>query len=107
PWWLWLFIPFWVTGWWPMIVGDAPWDKMLNEFRNFLLLVPLVVVASVVLKRHRFWHYLVLAFFLASTWIAFMGVVEYWFPDLTKYFPAFIRAAKPEETAEGFIRAQF
>jgi len=36
-----------------------------------------------------------------------MGVVEYWFPGVEKLFPAFIHAAKPELTAEGFVRAQF
>jgi hypothetical protein len=36
-----------------------------------------------------------------------MGVVEYWFPAVEKIFPAFIRAAKPEVTADGFVRGQF
>jgi hypothetical protein len=107
PWWLWMLVPFWALAWWPLIVGDAPWDKMLNEFRDFLLLIPLIIVAPFVLQRDRYWKYLILAFFVASTWIAFMGVVEYWFPTVTKLFPAFINAAKPELTAEGFVRAQF
>jgi hypothetical protein len=107
PWWLWLFMPFWVLAWWPLIVGDAPWDKMLNEFRDFLLLVPLMIVASVVLQRESYWRSLLLAFFVASTWIALMGVVEYWFPGVEKFFPAFIHAAKPMEAADGFVRAQF
>ena len=107
PWWLWLFIPFWVLAWWPLIIGEAPWDKMLNEFRNFLLLIPLLVVASVVLERQKYWRALLVAFFVASSWIAFMGVVEYWFPDVAKIFPAFIRAAKSEAAADGFMRAQF
>ena len=107
PWWLWLLVPFFALAWWPLIAGDAPWDKMLNEFRNFLLLVPLMIVLSAVLKRESYWRYLLLAFFVASTWIALMGVVEYWFPGVEKIFPAFIRAAKPEVTADGFIRGQF
>ncbi len=107
PWWIWLLLPFWALGWWPLIVGDAPWDKMLNEFRDFLLLIPLMIVSSVVLERQSYWRHLVLAFFVASTWIAIMGVVEYWFPGVEKLFPAFIHAAKPEVTADGFVRAQF
>ena len=107
PWWLWLLIPFWAFAWWPLVVGDAPWDKMLNEFRDFLLLVPVMIVASFVLRRDGYWRPLLLAFFITSTWIAFMGVVEYWFPGVEKLFPAFIHAAKPELTAEGFVRAQF
>ena len=107
PWWLWMFLPFCVLAWWPLIAGDAPWDKMLNEFRDFLLLIPLLIVSSVVLERRSYWRYLLLAFFVASTWIALMGVGEYWFPGMTRLFPAFINAAKPEVTADGFVRAQF
>lgn len=107
PWWLWFLIPFWALGWWPLIAGDAPWDKMLNEFRNFLLLVPVMIVLSVVLQRRSYWRYLLVAFFIASTWIALLGVVEYWLPGVQKLFPAFISAAKPEVTADGFVRAQF
>ncbi len=107
PWWLWMLIPFWALAWWPLIAGDAHWDKMLNEFRDFLLLVPLIIVSSVVLERQSYWRYLLLAFFVATSWISLMGVVEYWFPGVEKLFPAFIHAAKPEVTADGFMRAQF
>lgn len=107
PVWLWMFIPFWVLAWWPMIGGIAPWDRMLNEFRNFLLLIPLMIVMSVVLKRERYWRYLLLAFFFASSCIALIGLLEYWFPDVTKLFPAFMKTTKPEISEEGFVRAQF
>lgn len=107
PTWLWLFIPFCVLAWWPVIWGDAPWDRMLNEFRNFALLIPLIILAPVVLARPKMWKYLVGVFFLVSTWIAVMGVIEYWFPSITEVFPAFIKDAKAEPTADGFVRAQF
>ncbi|HYJ86780.1 MAG TPA: hypothetical protein VEW46_12035 [Pyrinomonadaceae bacterium] len=108
PIWLWLLMPFWVLAWWPMISRDMPWDRMLNEFRDFLLLIPLIIVASVVLKHERYWRYLLLAFFVASSAIALMGTVEYWFPEIIRLFPAFIgKTAKPSITAEGFARAQF
>jgi len=107
PVWLWMFIPFWVLAWWPMIEGGAPWAQMLNEFRNFVLLIPLMIVASVVLQRERYWRYLLLAFFLASSCIALMGILEYWFPEVDKLFPAFISNTKPSLSEEGFARAQF
>lgn len=108
PVWLWIFIPFCVLAWWPMIGGGAPWDRMLNEFRNFLLFIPLIIVAAVVLKRESYWRSLMLAFFGAGSLIALMGILEYWFPEVIKLFPAFVgRAAAPTVTEEGFMRAQF
>ena len=107
PVWLWMFIPFWVLAWWPMIGGGAPWPQMLNEFRNFVLLIPLIIVASVVLQQERYWRYLLLVFFVASSCIALMGILEYWFPEMNKLFPAFISNTKPSLSEEGFARAQF
>lgn len=107
PFWLWALIPFCVLAWWPLIVGDAPWDKMLNEFRAFLLLIPLLLVGAAVLKQREYWRYLLLAFFAASSWIALMGVIEYWFPEVTELFPAFMSQPGPAATADGFMRASF
>jgi hypothetical protein len=66
-----------------------------------------MIVGPVVLQRKRYWRYLLLAFFLASTWIALMGVIEYWFPEVTKLFPSFMSQPDPVTTADGFARAQF
>lgn len=107
PIWLWLLVPFWVLAWWPLISGAMPWDRMLNEFRNFVLLIPLMIVAPVVLQRERYWRYLLLAFFLASSGIAVMGIVEYWLPEVARVFPAFISKASIGLTDEGFARANF
>jgi len=107
PTWLWFFLPFLALGWWPLLFGDAKWDAMLNEFRDFLLLIPLLIVAPIVLQSERNWRYLVTAFFVASTWIALTGTLEYWFPSAMRLFPAFIKNAKAEATADGFVRAQF
>lgn len=107
PTWLWFFLPFLALGWWPLVFGDAKWDRMLNEFRDFLMLIPLLIVAPIVLQSERNWRHLITAFFLASTWIALTGSLEYWFPSAMRLFPAFIKNAQAEATADGFIRAQF
>jgi hypothetical protein len=107
PLWVWLLLPFWMLGWWPLVGGDANWAAMFSEFRCFLILIPLLLVAQIVLKEQRHWRNLLLAFFAASTWIALMGALEYWVPSVTKLFPSFIANAKALPTADGFIRAQF
>ena len=106
PLWIWLMIPFWVAAWWPLIPGNAQWDQMLNEFRNFLMLIPLMIVTTVVLKQRRNWQRLLLAFFAASTWIAVFGILEFWVSGITKLFPGFM-TGRSAGTIEGFERAMF
>ena len=106
PLWIWLLMPFWVFAWWPLILGNAAWDQMLNEFRNFLLLIPLMIVATVVLRQRHNWQWLLLAFLTASTWIAVMGILEFWVSGISHLFPAFMTSANAG-TIEGFERASF
>ena len=106
PLWMWLMMPFCVLAWWPLILGNAAWDQMLNEFRNFLLLVPLMIVATVVLEQRDNWRRLLLAFFAASTWIAVMGMLEFWVSGIATLFPAMITSTSAG-TIEGFERAMF
>lgn len=107
PLWVWLSIPFWILGWWPLVSENANLSAMFSEFRSFVMLIPLLFVAQVVLNDKRNWRYVVTAFFIASTWIALMGALEYWVPAVTTVFPAFISNAKAAPTADGFVRAQF
>jgi len=106
PLWIWLLMPFWVFAWWPLILGNAAWDQMLSEFRDFLLLIPLMIVATVVLRQHHNWQWLLLAFFTASTWIAVMGILEFWVSGIATLFPAMITSTSAG-TVEGFERAMF
>jgi len=106
PLWMWLMLPFWVLAWWPLILGTAHWDQMLNEFRNFLLLIPLMIVATVVLREGDNWRRLLLAFFLASTWIAVLGILEFSFSGISGLFPAFMTNPSAGRI-EGFERAMF
>jgi hypothetical protein len=106
PLWIWLMIPFWMLAWWPLISGGARWDRMLNEFRNFLLLIPLMIVTTVVLQQRHNWRRLLLAFFAASTWIAVMGILEFWFSGVRNLFSSFM-TIPTAGTIEGFERAMF
>lgn len=77
PRWVWLFIPFWLWGWIPGLWSGIPWDKMFAEFRGFLLLVPLAVIASATLTNLRRWRLTLLAFFWTGLAIAMIGVLEF------------------------------
>lgn len=106
PLWTWLMIPFWVAAWWPLIPGYAQWDQMFSEFRNFLLLIPLMIVATVVLQQTHNWPRLLLAFLAASTWIAVLGILEFWVSGIATVFPAFMTKSTAG-IIEGFERASF
>src|ERR1051326_452706 len=106
PLWMWLMLPFWLLGWWPLISGSAYWDQMLNEFRNFVLLIPLMIVATVVLRRRHTWRLLLWAFFAAGTWIAILGILEFYVVGVARLVPAFMTSTNAG-TIEGFERAMF
>jgi hypothetical protein len=105
--WLILFVPFWVWAWVRGLSAGLRWEEMFNEFRNFLLLVPLFIVTEMVLTNRTNWRHVLLMFYCVGTWIAGMGVLEYLFPAIKNAFPAFITQTEGLETAEGFARARF
>jgi hypothetical protein len=103
--WLVLFIPFWIWAWLRGQSAGLQWDEMLNEFRNFLLLIPLFIVTELVLADRTNWRHLLLAFYCIGACIAGMGLLEYAFPGIKYVFSAFITQPEPTETPERFARA--
>jgi O-antigen ligase len=107
PRWLWWFAPFWVWAWWCGLQAGEPWDKMLAEFRCFLLLLPLFCVATTVLAKERHWRSVLLAFYGVGAWIAGLGILEFVDPGLVQLLPGFSANATPIVTDGGFLRAPF
>lgn len=107
PYWLILFIPFWIWAWLRGLSAGLQWDEMFNEFRNFLLLVPLFIVTELVLADRTNWRHVLLAFYCIGTCIAGMGVLEYTFPEIKTVFSAFITQPEARQTPERFARAIF
>lgn len=107
PIWFILFVPFWLWGWRTLISGDIKWEFMFSEFKNFIMLIPLFVLASTTLEEKSAWRPVMLAFYLVGTWIAAMGLLEYMFPQVKTFFPGFVSDPIPYSTGEGFQRASF
>ena len=112
PAWVWPFACFWLWGWIgaspanaPM--GKVPWDSMFSEFRNFLLLLPLGVVAVAAMAREGSWKWALTALFAVGTWLGMAGSLEYFFPGVAHLFPAFMANPDPFMASGGFARAQF
>lgn len=107
PRWLLFFIPFWLWAWVPGLLAGRPWPKMFGEFRNFVLFIPLFLVAINVLGARGRWFAVLLSFYGIGTAIATLGVAEYFLPGIGKLFPAFIGTPTSSQSAEGFVRATF
>jgi hypothetical protein len=107
PLWLWVFIPFWILGWIPAPENAYSWDVRFSEFRNFLLLVPLLIVTRVVLAKRENWRFVALTMYCVSFWIAVMGLTEYVFQGLAEILPGFVSDTSAMVAADGFLRARF
>ena len=107
PGWLWLLMPFWAWGWLTGWQAGNLWDSMLAELRDFMLFIPLFIVAEAVLAERRYWRALLVAFFCTSASIAGMGVLEYYFPGVRGLLPGFLSSQGAIVSADGFLRASF
>jgi hypothetical protein len=107
PGWLWLFLPFWLLAWIPKLDHSVPWDIRFNEFRDFLLLVPLFLVAPVVLKERGGWQAVILTFWGVGTCVAALGVLEHYLPGVMGSLPGFTAQKAEAISDDGFRRAGF
>jgi hypothetical protein len=107
PGWLLIFMPFWILGWVPSSDNPYSWDEQLSEFRNFVLLVPVLIVSNVVLAKRKNWRSVALVMYCVSVWIALMGLVEYLFPGIADMLPGFVSNPSAMIAADGFARARF
>jgi hypothetical protein len=103
-----VFSFFWLWGWVPGFWYGRPWDSMLAEFLNFLLILPLFSLTAYVLADRKFWRPVASAFYAVGTLIATLGSIEYLFPQVGSYFPGFIQGSTVALPGmEGFARATF
>ncbi|MFV9507623.1 MAG: hypothetical protein AB4911_23985 [Oscillochloridaceae bacterium umkhey_bin13] len=107
PSWLPWFIPFWFWGWIVGLGAGWPLDRIASDFRNFLLLIPMILVTSSMLAKPDRWPLILATMVAVSIWISFWGSLEYLFPTIKNIFPGFITNPIPGLSQEGFMRAQF
>lgn len=85
---LWIFSLFWGFG---IVHGRAngiPWDIMLNDLLNFVILFPIFVVVSHSLQgKTGTWRTTIATFFGVGVLIALLGIFETWFPGFQHILP--------------------
>lgn len=107
PWWLVGMMPFWALAWVPWDANPYPWDIKADEFRSFVLAVPVFLLVPAVVARPGGWRTLVLAVVGMNTWAMFTGVLEYAAPGVTAALPGFSAGADAYFLAGDFARAKF
>ncbi len=107
PVWLWAMVPFWYWGWQVGSASDFASDEMLSELQNFIIFIPLFVVAATVLQNKREWKPVVLVFYVTAVFVAALGLLEYFYPGIRNIFPQFVSTTDPYVGEDGFARAPF
>ena len=107
PAWMFAMLPFWIWGWFRGIGERYAWDDMLSESRQFFMLIPIVIVSGIMLNSKDRWRTAIGVLYVTSTWIAFWGVAEFYFPGVKNVIPGFVTKTGGKLTSEGFDRASF
>lgn len=86
--WLYAFAVFWLYG---LVLGSLygiSLFKMLELVFNFLPLLLMPYMLANMSCHERFWQSSVKSFFWMGSVLAFIGILEYWFPSLMRFLPA-------------------
>jgi hypothetical protein len=107
PWWLWALVPFMALGWLPRGHNPYDWDAQLAECVNVVSIIPVFLAVRMVLADRRSWRPVIASFYAVGTAVAFMGGVEYVYPNVRNVLPGFVSNPEAYESADGFHRAAF
>src|SRR5260370_972899 len=100
-------MPFRIVGWIPYPENVCSTASRFSEFRNFMFLIPLYIVASVGLGKREWWRSVILSIYAVSAGIALLGVLEYVFPGIRVLLPGFMSDPSAMISGGGFARARF
>ncbi len=108
-----VFSIFWVWGVARALASQIPLDLILGQVSNFIMIFPLWIVATRVLSERSRWQGVVSVFFAVGTAIAVLGVLEYFCPAISAFFPLYMAprriadAVSISGTASFFERGMF
>jgi O-antigen ligase len=105
---LWVFSIFWLWGFIMGVNNNIPWDRMISDALNFILIIPLFVIIFYLSLKPGFQQKAMLHFLGVGALISILGALEYFFPEVRTLVPGFM--TNPEGRAVnlyGFNRAQF
>jgi hypothetical protein len=93
PGWLWAFPIFWAWGIVEGVISHVPLDVIVAHASNFVMLVPLWVVVTYVLRAPSDWRRTIVVFFTVGAGIASLGALEYFVPAIAVVFPRYMNPA--------------
>jgi hypothetical protein len=108
PRWLLLFNAFVVWGLIIAVSRNLPVTSISLGVFAYMLFIPIVIISYHILTQQRDWKRALTLFYAMGTFIAFFGVVEFYFPEIRSILPGFVAQGAFDSADQfGFTRATF
>jgi hypothetical protein len=107
PWWVVAMMGFCIWGWAITVPASVMWEVQFVQFKVFVLVLPLFLLASAMLQTKGMWNRVIVSVLLAGVWVAGLGALEFFVPATGNYFKGLMVETAPYIGEEGFLRAPF
>jgi O-antigen ligase len=107
PRWLWVFIFFIGWGFFMALLHGLNIELVLTILMSVGVIVPIVILTYHVIVTENDWARSILAFYAVGTFIAVLGLLEFFVPEIRSILPGFIADVNLGFDQFGFSRAAF
>ncbi len=108
PRWLLIFTLFWMWGFLVALLRGLNLQLALYNVFSFTSFIPLLILTYHLLTTMRDWRVAITSFYIVGTFIALLGMIEFFFPSLRTILPGFVGVGTYGNIDQfGFTRASF
>lgn len=107
PRWLWVFILFVAWGFFMALLRGLNIELVLTILMSVGVIVPIVILTYHVVVTENDWARAILAFYAVGTFIAVLGLLEFFVPEIRNILPGFVAEVYLGIDQFGFSRAAF
>jgi O-antigen ligase len=89
-------------------LNGTDWDIILSEFKNFLVIIPILYITLEVVREAKQWRKTLLTIAIVTFYISLLGLIEYFLPQLIAPLQgSFFAEQNIIYSGQGFARADF